>query len=275
MLLQKQQQNTQLTPQNNFQVVNIGQDQQAVIAQEKATAQQQQQVVELQRQAALAQKQVADQQIMSYEQRKGLIGGQQANEVMGPTLRGPLINGRPASEFIGGPSQNQVNQGGFINGIRADYLLPDIQNGVSAGAQEAIPTAMQQGSQSIYEAIVAGAQQIANATKYNAEFGFKGNNYFATGGPVGTDTIPAWLSPGEYVVNARATAQNFNWLQAINAGARPRYYAEGGPVSQSQSFTNTFNVVSSNPNAQVNNIVGAIRRQISQGKATLSKRRPY
>lgn len=274
-ILSPKEQQQQLAPQNNVQVVNIGQDQQAVIAQEKATAQQQQQVVELQRQAALAQKQVADQQIMSYEQRKGLIGGQQANEVMGPTLRGPLINGRPASEFIGGPSQNQVNQGGFINGIRADYLLPDIQNGVSAGAQEAIPTAMQQGSQSIYEAIVAGAQQIANATKYNAEFGFKGNNYFATGGPVGTDTIPAWLSPGEYVVNARATAQNFNWLQAINAGARPRYYAEGGPVSQSQSFTNTFNVVSSNPNAQVNNIVGAIRRQISQGKATLSKRRPY
>lgn len=268
---QQQQQNNQLAPQNNVQVVNIGQDQQAVIAQEKATAQQQQQVVELQRQAALAQKQVADQQIMSYEQRKGLIGGQQANEVMGPTLQGPLINGRPASEFIGGPSQNQVNQGGFINGIRADYLLPDIQNGISIGAQQSIPQAMQQGSEAVGQAVYNGI------TSAMSQFGDRQSNmqYFATGGPVGTDTIPAWLSPGEYVVNARATAQNFNWLQAINAGARPRYYAEGGPVSQSQSFTNTFNVVSSNPNAQVNNIVGAIRRQISQGKATLSKRRPY
>lgn len=31
--------------------------------------------------------------------------------------------------------------------------------------------------------------------------------YFDTGGPVGTDTIPGWLSPGEYVLNQATTAR--------------------------------------------------------------------
>ena len=57
----------------------------------------------------------------------------------------------------------------------------------------------------------------------------------ATGGMVrgpGTatsDSIPAMLSNGEYVVNARATARNRHLLEAINAGGRPGF-AQGGPV---------------------------------------------
>jgi len=40
----------------------------------------------------------------------------------------------------------------------------------------------------------------------------------AAGGPMGTDTVPAWLSPGEFVVNARAAAGSAGLLAAINAG---------------------------------------------------------
>ena len=38
------------------------------------------------------------------------------------------------------------------------------------------------------------------------------------GGPKGTDTVPAWLTPGEFVVNAKATKQNLPLLRAINDG---------------------------------------------------------
>jgi len=57
----------------------------------------------------------------------------------------------------------------------------------------------------------------------------------ATGGMVrgpGTstsDSIPAMLSNGEYVVNAKATARHRHLLEAINNGGRARF-AEGGPV---------------------------------------------
>ena len=48
-------------------------------------------------------------------------------------------------------------------------------------------------------------------------------NYLAAGGfprflAKGTDTVPAMLTPGEFVVNSRSTAENLPLLEAINAG---------------------------------------------------------
>jgi hypothetical protein len=46
--------------------------------------------------------------------------------------------------------------------------------------------------------------------------GFK---YFASGGLArGTDTVPAMLTPGEFVVNRQATRENFRELRDINSG---------------------------------------------------------
>lgn len=53
--------------------------------------------------------------------------------------------------------------------------------------------------------------------------------YFADGGPSGTDTIPAWLSPGEFVMNSDATRQYLPYLQSMNKGAR---FSTGGMVPQ-------------------------------------------
>jgi hypothetical protein len=56
-------------------------------------------------------------------------------------------------------------------------------------------------------------------------FSAGGVGYFANGGPQGTDTIPAWLTPGEFVMNSKATQQWMPWLQMMNAG----HFAEGTP----------------------------------------------
>jgi len=47
--------------------------------------------------------------------------------------------------------------------------------------------------------------------------------------PRGTDTVPAMLTPGEFVVNARATARNLPLLHSINEGSAPGY-SNGGIV---------------------------------------------
>jgi hypothetical protein len=55
--------------------------------------------------------------------------------------------------------------------------------------------------------------------------------------PKGTDTVPAMLTPGEFVVNKKATQKNMGLLKAINGGAKGYnkggtvYLAAGGPVS--------------------------------------------
>lgn len=51
---------------------------------------------------------------------------------------------------------------------------------------------------------------------------------FSTGGPSGTDTIPAWLSPGEFVMNPDAVKQFGPALSFMNA----HHFASGGPTSQ-------------------------------------------
>ncbi len=60
----------------------------------------------------------------------------------------------------------------------------------------------------------------------------RGGMVYAAGGrfinfqPKGTDTVPAMLTPGEFVVNAQSTKDNLPLLQAINSG----YYAQGGKI---------------------------------------------
>lgn len=47
--------------------------------------------------------------------------------------------------------------------------------------------------------------------------------------PKGTDTVPAMLTPGEFVVNRSATQKNMGLLQAINGG-KVNTYSKGGKV---------------------------------------------
>lgn len=54
---------------------------------------------------------------------------------------------------------------------------------------------------------------------------------FATGGmAMGTDTIPAMLTPGEFIVNRNATSKNIDLLRNINAGREPITAGGSNPV---------------------------------------------
>jgi hypothetical protein len=48
--------------------------------------------------------------------------------------------------------------------------------------------------------------------------------------PRGTDTVPAMLTPGEFVVNRAATQKHLPLLQSINNGSGPGAYSKGGVV---------------------------------------------
>lgn len=64
------------------------------------------------------------------------------------------------------------------------------------------------------------------------------SQYLATGGFVGfpgkakgSDVVPAWLTPGEFVMNAASTRKFYSQLVDMNRGKQPRYYSGGGVVT--------------------------------------------
>lgn len=94
--------------------------------------------------------------------------------------------------------------------------------------------------------------------------------FLAGGGfsPQGTDSIPAMLSPGEFVVNARSTKRFFSQLQAMNAGVQPIYRQDGGSVTN----VGDINVTVTGGKDSANNgrtIARSIRRELRRGTSSL------
>lgn len=52
------------------------------------------------------------------------------------------------------------------------------------------------------------------------------------GGPRGTDTVPAWLTPGEFVMNAEATRMYEPMIKAMNDHGRAVQRQQGGTIPQ-------------------------------------------
>jgi hypothetical protein len=92
----------------------------------------------------------------------------------------------------------------------------------------------------------------------------------ATGGFArGTDTIPAMLSPGEYVVNAKSTRRFFSQLQAINAGSAPIYRAEGGPVTNNTTIGDIVIQGGNSGRQTARTIAKELQREMRRGTSRL------
>ena len=88
----------------------------------------------------------------------------------------------------------------------------------------------------------------------------------AGGGNVGTDTVPAMLSPGEFVVNARSSKRFFSQLVAMNAAGN-RGFANGGNVNVGD--VNVSMTSSGNESVDVVRIGKLLRREIRRGTLRL------
>lgn len=78
----------------------------------------------------------------------------------------------------------------------------------------------------------ASPENIQSAVSKAFTLPSKKVKFFNTGGPVGTDTVPALLTPGEFVVNRRS-AQNIGY-GALNRMNKVGKYAKGGVVQRFQ-----------------------------------------
>ena len=96
--------------------------------------------------------------------------------------------------------------------------------------------------------LAAGINKILGLEGGEGADGFaRGGIIYASTGqeifkPKGTDTVPAMLTPGEFVVNRQATQRNRGVLESINSG-KVSYYDRGGMV---HSWGDTKQITKSN-----------------------------
>ena len=104
--------------------------------------------------------------------------------------------------------------------------------------------------------------------------------YKAAGGiaftPRGTDTVPAMLSPGEYVVNASATRANLSLLQSINSARGPIYRAAGGYIQTEEERKKMLAELEAESLGKVDSVfasdsrsAGDLKKLVSQGQEAL------
>jgi hypothetical protein len=98
--------------------------------------------------------------------------------------------------------------------------------------------------------------------------------------PKGTDTVPAMLTPGEFVINRKATQNNLSLLKAINNGSyshgdivkkfnrggvvNPGYYQLGGNVDRSNNFD--FGSFMQRLMGQLSSVIGTSLREGLQAR---------
>ena len=81
---------------------------------------------------------------------------------------------------------------------------------------------------------------------------------FAVGGFAGVDSVPAILAPGEFVMNSKASKENFSQLLAMNNGMR---MAQGGNTTYGD-----FNItVNTSGGVDAREVAHEIRREIHRG----------
>ena len=127
--------------------------------------------------------------------------------------------------------------------------------------------------------IAAGAMDsIASSAGYLSGFGGEvmtaatgGNvwDYLAGGGqPRGRDTRAAMLTPGEVVMNERASQRFASQLVAMNAGVRPSFHSEGGSVTNIGDINVTVSGGESSRQT-ARSIAKELRRELRRGTSTL------
>ena len=178
-------------------------------------------------------------------------------------------------------------RGLMINGITlnvdsakfddADTAMQNLQLkvGIFAGAMTLVNPYVTTFADAMDRAAVAGAKLASYvyptppmpvAPVKQAMGGFQ---RFASGGAAqGTDTIPAMLSRGEYVMNAKSTRRFFSQLVAMNSGVKPIYREDGGSVTNIGDINVSVNGGATSKQS-ARDIATALRREMRRGTARL------
>ena len=153
--------------------------------------------------------------------------GAEIAKVIGDTISGAGLSGASSAQGIIDETMANLNAAGL--GPYVDTLVNNVD--MISTALAAFPS--EASWSSLEESIIRTTTTINNANAAIAANSPAGAVKLASGGsifsPHGTDTVPAMLTPGEFVVNRKAAQRNMGALSALNSG-KTQYLAGGGKV---------------------------------------------
>ena len=91
----------------------------------------------------------------------------------------------------------------------------------------------------------AAGAEVLNSSQGGVVYAAEGKSIFK---PKGTDTVPAMLTPGEFVVNSKASKKHGKTLQAINSG-NTNYLQDGGFVTSHKGYQGGYALLPGQINA--------------------------
>ena len=149
------------------------------------------------------------------------IGSKKINQIRDRGINSKLNRlleplGISLSDDLSPKQKNRITQ--QIRKSLVENNIPGLMNTRDMSGN-VIPTNLQQMAVYDYDRILFDQPDPKQAVSKN-----KGGMIYANNGmlipyqPRGTDTVPAMLTPGEFVVNRQATQQNLPLLQSINSG---------------------------------------------------------
>ena len=147
--------------------------------------------------------------------------------------------------------------------ITASGIAVGAANSVAASWRD-VATAARSAAQA-----VASVAQGGGVTATMSAFGGSIRRFDSGGFARGTDTIPAMLSPGEFVVNAKSARQWYPQLVAMNAGMSPSKERGGSTTSAGIIGDVTIHAGNSKGQQTGRDIVQAINREIRRGTSRL------
>lgn len=149
----------------------------------------------------------------TFELGESIFGGKKDEGFIGPSEQSPSESLSPISGMFDTIKRLFSGDGMFGNIMKLiTNMLPKMLSGITGLFSAAAPSIMDAGISAIPMLFAASG------------------GYIRGPGTGISDSIPAMLSNGEFVVNAKATRDNFKYLNAINNG-KIKKFAQGGLVT--------------------------------------------
>jgi len=204
--------------------------------------------------ASIAQRAADIEKVFGETQRRAIVGEQRMKDIKAG-MEEALRAAEQAKQSVDQADQAAAGAYGKVSAVST----------IDMGS---LATQTQSAADAMWDLAYASMSVQMPAAPEMAARGGRVGRYLAAGGPAGTDVVPAWLSRGEFVMNAGSASKFASQLVAMNAGVQPTFRGDGGSVTNIGDI-NVSVSGGATGRQTARSIAAELRRELRRGTTTL------